>query len=138
MHADWQSRSIVMKAVSVNSESHAGGSQDYDILERVAQHTLAANPLVGVRGYDILSSALILVTQLVNNPTIAARQYLFFLGEFGRIATGGFVLTPQPRGKRFAAPGWKERVAYPALAQCHLARGAAPYRVVAVGKMGNA
>src|SRR5215813_2144381 len=135
MHADWQSRSIVMKAVSVNSESHAGGSQDYDILERVAQHTLAANPLVGVRGYDILSSALILVTQLVNNPTIAARQYLFFLGEFGRIVTGGSELAPDAGDKRFADPAWKESVAYRALAQCYLAWGAALNRVVDEAKM---
>jgi len=124
-----------MKAVSVNSESHAGGSPDYDILERVAQHTLAANPLVGVRGYDILSSALMLVTQLVNNPTIAARQYLFFLGEFGRIVTGGSELTPEPRDKRFADPAWKESVAYRALAQCYLAWGAALNRVVDEAKM---
>jgi len=122
-----------MKAVSVNSESHAGGSPDYDILERVAQHTLAANPLVGVRGYDILSSALMLVTQLVNNPTIAARQYLFFLGEFGRIVTGGSEL--DARDKRFADPAWKESVAYRALAQCYLAWGAALNRVVDEAKM---
>jgi len=59
-----------------------------DIREQAAQHTLAANPLVGVRGEDILDSARLLLAQILRNPVAAAQQYLTFLGELGRIAAG--------------------------------------------------
>ena len=36
---------------------------DNDIREQAAQHTLAANPLVGVRGQDVVDSARLLLGQ---------------------------------------------------------------------------
>jgi poly[(R)-3-hydroxyalkanoate] polymerase subunit PhaC len=101
---------------------------DGDIREQAAQHTLAANPLVGVRGQDILASARLLLAQLVSNPTVAARQYLAFLAELGRIATGGSELAPDAKDRRFADPAWKESVAYRSLAQAYLAWGNALHR----------
>src|SRR5262245_120143 len=77
---------------------------DSDIREQAAQHTLAANPLVGVRGQDILGSARLLLGQMLSNPAVAARQYLSLLGEFGRIATGSSELAPDPKDRRFADP----------------------------------
>ena len=55
-----------------------------DIREQAAQHTLAANPLVGLRGADILDSARLLLAQMLRNPVAATQQYLTFLGELGR------------------------------------------------------
>jgi polyhydroxyalkanoate synthase len=98
-------------------ENLVGGTADHDIREAAAQHTLAANPLVGVRGRES-SSARVLLGQMMSNPGVASRQYLSFLGELGRIATGGSELTPDAKDKRFADPAWKESVAYRALAQC--------------------
>jgi polyhydroxyalkanoate synthase len=94
---------------------------DDDMREHAAEHTLAANPLVGVRGRDILDSARALFGQILSNPGIAARQYLSFLAELGRIVTGGSELAPEARDRRFADPAWKESAAYRALAQCYLA-----------------
>src|SRR5215470_14640536 len=94
---------------------------DTDIREQAAQHTLAANPLVGVRGADILDSARLLLAQMLCNPVAATRQYLTFLGELGRIATGASELAPDAKDRRFADPAWKESLAYRSLAQSYLA-----------------
>src|SRR5215468_6351518 len=105
-------------------------ASDHDIREQAAQHTLAAHLLVGMRGQDILDSARMLVTQMMSNPGIAAQQYLSFVGELGRIATGGSDLAPDAKDKRFADPAWKESAAYRALAQCYLAWSSALHRFV--------
>src|SRR5215467_12717678 len=98
-----------------------------DIHEQAAQHTLAANPLVGVRGEDIVDSARLLLAQMLRNPVVAARQSLALCAELGRIAAGGSELAPDAKDRRFADPAWKESVAYRALAQGYLAWGNALY-----------
>jgi polyhydroxyalkanoate synthase subunit PhaC len=102
-------------------------ASDGDIREQAAQFTLAANPLVGVRGQDILDSARLLLAQALSNPVAAAQHYLTFLGELGRIATGASELAPDAKDRRFADPAWKESIAYRALAQSYLAWGSALY-----------
>jgi polyhydroxyalkanoate synthase len=102
-------------------------SAESDIRERAAHHTLAANPLVGVRGQDILESARLLLAQALSNPVAAAQHYLTFLGELGRIATGASELAPDAKDRRFADPAWKESFAYRSLVQSYLAWGNALY-----------
>jgi polyhydroxyalkanoate synthase len=92
-----------------------------DIREQAAAHTLAANPLVGVRAEDILASVRVLVGEMVSNPTLVARQYMAWVAELGRIATGGSTLAPDPKDRRFADPAWSENAAYRALAQSYFA-----------------
>src|SRR3974377_2288611 len=106
-----------------------------DLREQAAQNTLAANPLVGVRLEDILDSARLLVGQMVSSPGLAAREYLRFLGELGRIATGGSELTPDAKDRRFADSAWKDSAIYRALAQCYLAWGGALNRFVDEAQM---
>ena len=96
-------------------------TSDNGLGEQAIEHTLAANPLVGVRSQDILDSTRMLLGKMLNNPTVAAREYLSFLGELGRIAIGGSELSPDGKDKRFADPAWKESAAFRALAQCYLA-----------------
>src|SRR6516162_1377377 len=110
------------------TESREAGSLNSDIREQAAQHTLAANPLVGVRGHDILASAGVLVGQMMKNPGSAAQQYFSLVGELGRIVIGGSELAPDAKDKRFADPAWKESAAYRALAQGYLAWGNALHR----------
>src|ERR1041385_5301881 len=100
------------------------------LADRAAQNTLAANPLVGVRGRDIFDSARVLAGHVIGNPSMVAKQYLSFLGELGRIVTGGSALAPDPKDKRFADPAWKESAAYRALAQAYLAWGGALNRLI--------
>jgi polyhydroxyalkanoate synthase len=115
--------------------NEASIAADSEIHEQAAQHTLAANPLVGVRGQDILNSARLLLGQMLGNPAVAARQYLGFLAELGRIATGGSELAPDAKDKRFADPAWKESVAYRSLAQGYLAWGNALHRFLDEAKL---
>jgi polyhydroxyalkanoate synthase len=108
---------------------------DNDLREQAAQNTLAANPLVGIRPEDILDSARLLFGQMLSSPGVAAREYLHFLGELGRIATGGSELAPDAKDKRFADSAWKDSATYRALAQCYLAWGGALNRFVDEAKM---
>src|SRR5262249_61067231 len=98
-----------------------------DIREQAAQPTLAANPLVGVRGQDILDSARLLIGQILSNPVVATQQYLTLLAELGRIAAGASELAPDVKDRRFADPAWKESLAYRSLAQGYLAWSNALY-----------
>jgi polyhydroxyalkanoate synthase subunit PhaC len=122
-------------SVLAANENPQAGRWDHDIREQAAQHTLAANPLVGVRGGDILDTARVLLGQLMSNPAIAAQPCLSFLGELGRIATGGCELVPDAKDKRFADPAWRESPAYRTLAQCYLAWGDALNRLVDAAKL---
>jgi polyhydroxyalkanoate synthase len=114
----------------MNEHITIAAPSDGDIREQAAQFTLAANPLVGVRGRDILASAGMLLGQMIASPGVAAKQYLSLLGELGRIATGGSALAPDAKDKRFADPAWQESAVYRALAQCYLAWGNALNRFV--------
>jgi polyhydroxyalkanoate synthase subunit PhaC len=119
------------------SEIGAAGTAQDDIHEQASEHTLAANPLVGIRGQDIVESARMLFGRMAANPAVAARQYLSFLGELGRIATGGSELAPDPKDKRFADPAWKDSFPFRALAQCYLAWGGALNGFVDKAQMGK-
>src|SRR5262245_23864590 len=117
------------------THDRTAAAADHDMREQASQHTLAANPLVGVRGRDVLDSARVLLGQMMSNPGVAGRHCLSFLGELGRIVTGGSELAPDARDKRFSDPAWNESVAYRALAQCYLAWGGALNRFVDEAKM---
>jgi polyhydroxyalkanoate synthase len=103
---------------------------DDDLREQAAENTLAANPLVGVRLEDILDSARVLFGQMLSSPRVATREYLRFLTELGRIATGSSELAPDAKDKRFADATWKDSAIYRALVQSYLAWGGALYRFV--------
>jgi len=116
---------------------HLAEAPEHDIREQAAAHTLAANPLVGVRSEDLVASARLLLGEMLNNPAVAMRQYVALLAEFGRIATGGSALAPDPKDRRFADPAWKHNAAYRALAQSYLAWGNALYRFLDEAKIGD-
>jgi Poly-beta-hydroxybutyrate polymerase (PhaC) N-terminus/PDZ domain len=119
----------------MQSEARGASTPADDIREHAAEHTLAANPLVGVRGQDILDSAGTLLRRMVASPAVAARQYLAFLGDVTRILTGGSELAPDAKDKRFADPAWRDSFPYRALAQCYLAWGGALNRFVDEAEM---
>jgi len=110
-------------------------TNDFDIREQAAANTLAANPLVGVRGEDLVDAMRVLFGQVATHADVAAQQYMAFLGELGRIAAGASELGPAAADKRFADPAWKQSHAYRTLAQCYLAWGGALNRFVDDAKM---
>src|SRR6516165_8103612 len=115
--------------------SETSETSGHDVRDQAAQHTLAANPLVGVRGRDVAASARTLLGQMAGNPTVVAKQWLTFVAELGRIATGASELAPDPKDKRFADPAWKESFAYRGLVQAYLAWAGALNRCVDETKM---
>src|SRR5262245_27593699 len=106
------------------------GISDNELCAPAADNTLAANPLIGVRQEDIIESANVLFQRIMANPGLAATQYVAFLGELGRIASGSSELAPDAKDKRFADAAWKGAPAYRALAQSDLAWRAALNRFV--------
>jgi polyhydroxyalkanoate synthase len=116
-------------------ESAQSAMVDGDIRDQAAQHTLAANPLVGVRGQDVAESARVLFGAMLRDPALLVRGYLSFLGELGRIAAGGSALAPDAKDKRFADPAWTDSAAYRGLAQCYLAWSGALTRLIDEAKL---
>src|SRR5262252_6855840 len=114
---------------------HLAEAPEHDIREQAAAHTLAANPLVGVRGEDLVASARLLLGEMLNNPAVAMRQSMALVAEFGRIATGDSALAPDPKDRRFADQAWKDNAVYRALAQSYLAWGNALYRFLDEAKI---
>src|SRR6201987_1953958 len=108
--------------------SNLADAQEHDIREQAAAHTLAANPLVGMRGEDILNSARLLLAETLHHPTAAGRQYMALLAELGRIATGSSALAPDPKDRRFADPAWRDTADYRAWAEGYFAWANAAYR----------
>jgi polyhydroxyalkanoate synthase len=78
------------------------------ISEQASRNTLALNPLVGITGQDLADSAGVLFKAMVNEPKVAAEQWLSFLGELGAIAGGKSERAPKAGDRRFSDPTWKE------------------------------
>ncbi|HTO64709.1 MAG TPA: alpha/beta fold hydrolase [Bradyrhizobium sp.] len=98
-------------------------------------HTLAANPLVGIREQDIFESAGRLFEQITANPPLVAKHYLSYLDELARIASGDCRLAPDAKDRRFADPAWADSAAYRVLAQNYLAFARAMHGFVDEARM---
>src|SRR5215813_13707664 len=85
--------------------------------------TVALNPLVGVRGQDLVDSAGILFKAMINEPKVATEQWLSFLGELGEIVSGKSERGPKSGDRRFADPTWKESGLHNGLLKAYLAWG---------------
>jgi polyhydroxyalkanoate synthase subunit PhaC len=91
------------------------------VSDQAARNTLALNPLVGLRSEDLLAGATTVLKAVANEPTIAADQWLWFIGELGKIATGQSDRAPQAGDRRFADAAWKSSNLHRGLLQAYLA-----------------
>jgi poly[(R)-3-hydroxyalkanoate] polymerase subunit PhaC len=94
-----------------------------EISEEASRNTLALNPLVGIRGQDLVESAGILFKAVVNEPKVATEQWLSFLGELGSIVAGKSERAPKAGDRRFSDPTWKESALHSGLLRAYLAWG---------------
>jgi polyhydroxyalkanoate synthase subunit PhaC len=106
------------------------GTEDRDrpsslegITDEASRNTLALNPLVGIRGQDLADSAGILFKAMVNEPKVAAEQWLSFLGELGSIVAGKSERAPQAGDRRFSDATWKESALHSGMLKAYLAWG---------------
>jgi polyhydroxyalkanoate synthase subunit PhaC len=93
------------------------------ISEEASRNTLALNPLVGIRGQDLIDSAGILFKAVVNEPKVAAEQWLSFLGELGSIVAGKSERAPQAGDRRFSDATWKGSTLHSGMLKAYLAWG---------------
>jgi poly[(R)-3-hydroxyalkanoate] polymerase subunit PhaC len=102
------------------SEEHQADTPAADNLsDQASRHTLALNPLVGLRGKDLFDSAGILVKAMVNEPRVAIAQWL------NDIVGGKSERAPQPGDNRFSDPTWTNSTLHNRLLKAYLAWGAA-------------
>jgi polyhydroxyalkanoate synthase len=93
------------------------------ITDEASRNTLALNPLVGIRGQDLADSAGILFKAAVNEPKVAAEQWLSLLGELGSIVAGKSKRAPQAGDRRFSDATWKESALHSGMLKAYLAWG---------------
>jgi polyhydroxyalkanoate synthase subunit PhaC len=93
------------------------------ISEDASRNTLALNPLVGIRGQDLVDSAGVLFKAIVNEPKVATEQWLSFLGELGAIAAGKSERAPKAGDRRFSDATWKESTLHSGMLKAYLAWG---------------
>ena len=109
----------------MSNESRPEPQKTDSMSEQALRHTLALNPLVGLRGEDLVQSAGIFFKAMVNEPRVAADKWLSFVGELTGIASGRSDRAPQPGDKRFADPAWKTSALHGGLLKAYLAWGEA-------------
>jgi polyhydroxyalkanoate synthase subunit PhaC len=109
----------------MSNERRTGPEQGETVADQAAGNTLALNPLVGLRSEDLLDGAATLLKAVINEPTVAAGQWLQFLGELGQIVAGNSDRGPQAGDKRFVDAAWKSSKVHRGLLQAYLAWGSA-------------
>ncbi len=95
------------------------------VSDQAARSTLALNPLVGLRSQDLFEASATVLKAIATEPAVAARQWLWFIGELGKIAAGQSERSPQAGDRRFADPTWKSSNLHRSLLQAYLALGSA-------------
>src|SRR5438093_1297912 len=91
------------------------------LVERAAQNTLAANPLIGIRRKEVLAAASTLIAQLARQPKMVGRQYAKFVRELSAVVAGRSTLAPARGDRRFADAAWSERAGFRRLLQAYVA-----------------
>ncbi len=94
-----------------------------DLSDAASRNTLALNPLVGIRGQDLVDSAGILFKAVINEPKVATEQWMSFVSEMGSILAGKSERAPKPGDRRFVDPAWKESSLHSGLLKAYLAWG---------------
>jgi polyhydroxyalkanoate synthase len=109
----------------MSDENRSEAQKTDSMSEQASRNTLALNPLVAFRGKDLLDSAGIFFKAMINEPRVAADQWLSFVGELTDIASGKSERTPGAGDKRFADPTWKTSPLHGGLLKAYLAWGEA-------------
>ena len=115
----------------MSMEHQADAESAERLSDQASQHTLALNPLVGLRGKDLFDSARVVFNAMLNEPRVAAAQWLAFLSELAEIVRGKSERAPPPGDKRFADPTWTNSALHSRLLKAYLAWGAAVENFVA-------
>src|SRR3989338_9153075 len=92
-----------------------------DLKHQASENTLGLNPVIGIRGKDLLSSARVVLKQALKQPLHSAKHLAHFSMELKNVMLGQSDLTPADGDRRFADPAWSQNPLYRRYLQTYLA-----------------
>ena len=92
-----------------------------DLKRQASENTLGLNPVIGIRGKDLLTSARMVLAQAIKQPFHSARHVAHFGLELKNVMFGQSQLRPEEGDRRFADPAWSQNPLYRRYLQTYLA-----------------
>ena len=92
-----------------------------DLKRQASENTLGLNPVIGIRGKDLLTSARMVLTQALKQPFHSAKHVAHFGLELKNVVLGQSALKPEDGDRRFADPAWSQNPLYRRYLQTYLA-----------------
>ncbi|MBR7195552.1 class II poly(R)-hydroxyalkanoic acid synthase [Pseudomonas sp. 14A] len=92
-----------------------------DLKYQASENTLGLNPVVGLRGKDLLASARMVLKQAIRQPIHSVRHVTHFGLELKNVLLGKSALQPAGDDRRFADPAWSQNPLYKRYLQTYLA-----------------
>ena len=92
-----------------------------DLKRQASENTLGLNPVVGIRGKDLLTSARMVLSQALKQPFHSAKHVAHFGLELKNVMLGQSALKPEDGDRRFTDPAWSQNPLYRRYLQTYLA-----------------
>ncbi|MBK5509864.1 MULTISPECIES: class II poly(R)-hydroxyalkanoic acid synthase [unclassified Pseudomonas] len=92
-----------------------------DLKYQASENTLGLNPVVGLRGKDLLASARMVLRQAIKQPIHSVKHVAHFSLELKNVLFGKSELQPPGEDRRFADPAWSQNPLYKRYLQTYLA-----------------
>ncbi|MBU3055132.1 class II poly(R)-hydroxyalkanoic acid synthase [Pseudomonas indica] len=92
-----------------------------DLQRQASENTLNLNPVIGLRGKDIITSARMVLLQALKQPIHSIKHVGHFTLELKNVLLGQSELTPESDDRRFADPAWSQNPLYRRYLQTYLA-----------------
>ncbi|MGL4317796.1 MAG: class II poly(R)-hydroxyalkanoic acid synthase [Pseudomonas sp.] len=92
-----------------------------DLHRQASENTLGLNPVIGIRGKDLLTSARMVLAQAIKQPFHSAKHVTHFAFELKNVLLGQSELLPEEGDRRFADPAWSQNPLYRRYLQTYLA-----------------
>ena len=92
-----------------------------DLKYQASENTLGLNPVVGLRGKDLLASARMVLTQAIKQPIHSVKHVTHFGLELKNVLFGKSELQPASDDRRFVDPAWSQNPLYKRYLQTYLA-----------------
>jgi polyhydroxyalkanoate synthase len=92
-----------------------------DLKRQASENTLGLNPVIGIRGKDLLTSARMVLAQALKQPFHSVKHVAHFGLELKNVMLGQSELKPEDGDRRFADPAWSQNPLYRRYLQTYLA-----------------
>lgn len=92
-----------------------------DLKRQASENTLGLNPVIGIRGKDLLTSARMVLAQALKQPFHSAKHVAHFGLELKNVMLGQSGLKPEDGDRRFNDPAWSQNPLYRRYLQTYLA-----------------